>query len=48
MIESMTRKIPVVAYKTDGISEVNKVDHIIELAEKGNIDELTDKILFLT
>ncbi len=40
MIESMSRKIPVVAYKTDGIPEVNNNGHYIELAEQGDVSEL--------
>lgn len=47
MIESMTRKIPVVSYKTGGINEVNLQGHNIELVEQGNIDEIASKILFL-
>lgn len=47
IIESMLMKLPVISYAVGGIPEINETDERIVLVEKGNIDLLTAKILYL-
>lgn len=48
IIESMFLKLPVIAYNVGSIHEVNEQNSIcIQLVKKGNIEELSEKILSL-
>ncbi len=42
IIEAMLMKIPVIAYKSGGIPDLNKNEEVIKLAEPGNIDQLAE------
>jgi glycosyltransferase involved in cell wall biosynthesis len=45
--EAMFMKLPVVAYNVGGIKEANIYRECITLVEKGNIDDLSEKILLV-
>ena len=47
IIESMFNKIPVLAYKTGGIAELNNQGQIIELSEQGDTEDLKKKLKYL-
>ncbi len=47
IIESMLLKTAVVAYSVGGIPEINNNNEVISLVERGNINQLADKILYL-
>jgi len=44
IVESMFLGIPVVAYRTDSIPEINKKEEVISLVEKGNVSALAKAI----
>lgn len=47
IIESMFLQIPVVAYSTDNLPEINEKSDVIKLVEKGNVKELAKGIIEL-
>jgi glycosyltransferase involved in cell wall biosynthesis len=47
IIESMFLKIPVIAYDTGSIHEINEGEEFISLVPKGDINELANEILYL-
>lgn len=47
IIESMFLKLPVVAYSVGGIPEINNKEEYITLVDKGDVNALAEKILWL-
>ncbi len=44
IIESMFSKTPVISYNTGGIPDINEEKEILSLSEKGNVQDLSEKI----